>query len=485
MAVLLGLSIFPIFEATCRLTGWGATTLSACAFEEFGAARPLFTLDQAEYRIAQNRRLYFADESFPAEKSPATKRIFIFGGSTVQGRPFSIPTSFGTFLKIGVKHADPDTEWQVVNCGGVSYASYRLLPIVRECVRYQPDLFIICTGHNEYLECLTYHEAISASPMRREAHNWLASLHSVRLLRSLMQPGTSKTLNGQQAKKRLLPEEVDALLDHEGGLGVYTRQALHHDDITTQFGSNLQQMVKICRNNDVPMMFVSPVSNLGDCPPFKSQFGDTVSTEARQRITAELKQASELQKDDVEGSIRLLKSIVEDDPAFAFSWYQLGRSYRMANRIDEARTAFVRARDEDVCPLRMTSALDERFRLVAMDNDVSYLDLQPLMQSHSRQGIVGDDVLVDHVHPSFRSNQLIALELISQLGLGKRDGWSAAAEADFDAHLQSLEDHYFLSGRRTLQSLQAWAAGRGDGPPLQLSNTSESTLRSDSDGAGR
>lgn len=466
--MLLGFSIFGIIEATCRLAGWGATA-PVSTYEEFHAARPLFRLnpEASEYRIAQERRLYFAEESFPAVKSPNVRRIFLLGGSTVQGRPFSIPTSFGTFLKIALKHADPDTEWQVINCGGISYASYRLLPIIRECINYQPDLFIVCTGHNEFLECVTYGEVISASLTLRLAHSWLNASHSIRLVRSMVQPNENGT-PGDAAPANILPEEVDAMLDHQGGLEIYTRHALGKDNIASQFGLNLQQMADLCRTHDVPLVFVSPASNLGDCPPFKSQFSDTIDTETKRHLTEQLQQAAERQKDDLPRSIQLLKTITEQDPAFAFSWYQLGRSLRMANRTEDAKAAFVRARDEDVCPLRMTSALEKELLRVAIENDVPFVSLQHVMEHRCRDGIVDSSVLVDHVHPSFRSNQQIALELIKQLTLNTRQEWLAAAEADFDTHLQSLDDFYFLSGQRTLQSLQAWAAGRGDGPPLEL-----------------
>ena len=64
----------------------------------------------------------------------------MLGGSTVQGRPFSIETAFSTWLELSLTAADPSRIWQVVNCGGVSYASYRLAPIVDESSCYKPDL---------------------------------------------------------------------------------------------------------------------------------------------------------------------------------------------------------------------------------------------------------------------------------------------------------------------------------------------------------
>ena len=41
---------------------------------------------------------------------------------------------------------------EVINAGGICYASYRLLDLVDECLNYEPDLIIVMCGHNEFLE---------------------------------------------------------------------------------------------------------------------------------------------------------------------------------------------------------------------------------------------------------------------------------------------------------------------------------------------
>ena len=477
--MLLGLSVFPMFEATCRLAGWGAKITPVDVFAEFDSSRKLFALsaDKTEYRVADDRRAYFAEESFPANKSPGTFRIFVFGGSTVQGRPFSIPTSFGTFLKLGLQHAEPSRNWEVVNCGGVSYASYRLLPIVEECLNYQPDLFIVCAGHNEFLECVTYGEAMSASSGIRDARIWLNSLHSLRLLRHTLQTQSTAASGDGVPGRAMLPDEVDALLDHQGGLEAYTKASLHRGPIVEQFGLNLQQMVDLSKASDVRLMFMRPPSNLADCPPFKSEFSASSDTAVRKKIVEQLKAAQSLQRDDLSRSIRLLESTAELDPEFAFTWYQLGRSYLLSRRIEDAQSAFVQARDADVCPLRMTSSLAQTLQQVASRNRILHWNVHRFLEGQSRHGIVGDSTLVDHVHPSFRSNQKIAVELIERfaplLGVSTSEDWKAAAEATFEAHLQSLNDMYYLRGRQTLENLKAWAAGRGDGPRLKLPHTSD------------
>ncbi|MEQ9406714.1 MAG: hypothetical protein RIK87_03270 [Fuerstiella sp.] len=475
-AVLLGLSVFLLCELICRLGGWGEQATATDAFTEFVGLRPLFQLspDRQRYDVAANRRLYFAEESFPAQKAPGHRRVFVFGGSTVQGRPFSIPTAFSTFLKIGLRHADPTVSWEVVNCGGVSYASYRLLPIMRECLQYEPDLYIVCTGHNEFLECITYAEVRNSSELLKQTHGLLCQLRTVQILRETLRslsPESGASTSAPLPARPLLPEEVDVLLDHQGGLEAYTREALQSTQIVRQFRINLTQMAELTEQAGVPLLFISPPSSLGDCPPFKSEFSADTTPEASAHILALLDNATAVSADRADKVVGRLKEAVHTDPSFAFAWYELGHALLNANRSDEALAAFIRAKDEDICPLRMTSALQQVMADVARTHDIPLLDAHQLMAGLSRNGIVGDGMLVDHIHPSFRGHQQIALAIIQQfreLELLPPDTaeWEPAAQSAFEEHVLSLDDLYFLRGQRTLQTLQAWAQGRGDGPPL-------------------
>ena len=60
---------------------------------------------------------------------------------------------------VGPPAADPSRRWEVINAGGISYASYREAKLVEEIARYQPDLVLVYSGHNEFLEERTYRKA--------------------------------------------------------------------------------------------------------------------------------------------------------------------------------------------------------------------------------------------------------------------------------------------------------------------------------------
>ena len=461
-AVCLGILPFAALETCCRLTSAGTEVRLDDSWSEFAGTRPLFeAAGDGTVRIAAERRAYFAHDSFPEAKPRGQKRVFVLGGSTVQGRPFSLPTAFPTFLEMTLRHSIGQTDWDVVNCGGISYASYRLRPILAECLHHDPDLIVICTGHNEFLEFITYAH-VCASPASVQAINSAASqLVSIRLLRSAM-------IDTEQ--RGPLPTEIDAILDHADGLAAYHRSAIDRASVVCKFARHIRNMIHMSQQAGVPVVMLSPPSNLRDCPPFKSEFSAETTEETRDQIRALLLQAQEPSVAETTAAMTLLQNAVDLDPQYALSWYRLGLSQLQHRQYDVAATSLNKACDEDVCPLRMTSALRTEMLRVAHKEEVPLIDLQQTLSTSARMGIPGRDQLVDHIHPSFTTSQQIAVWLARELeaiGLTSlpRDLEQIVAE-EFQTHVQSLDNLYFLDGRRTLQVMEAWTQGRADGPPL-------------------
>jgi len=483
----LGLSVFLILELACLLAGWGEPEIGDNPFVEFSAVRPLFELteDGTQFHTSPVRRGYFKEDSFAADKPDGEFRIFVFGGSTVQGNPFSLETSFPSYLEIALEKANPGRSWKVVNCGGVSYASYRLLPIMIECVAYEPDLFIFCEGHNEFLEDVSYSAVRTTHPLIQQTFAAFSQFRFFRALRHrcALMTGQTQTANGTDGHSRinafpeplakpLLPEEVDTLLDHDGGLAVYHRDDQHARTVAEHFRQNLERFVELCDSHDVPLALILPPSNLSDCPPFKSEFSASVSKTEKSRLHQLLQDARAEASSNLENAVQLTRSALEIDPRYALAWYELGQLQLTDRRFEEAELAFVRARDEDVCPLRITSPLDSAMRQVATHHRLPLIDVQALLKARCSNGIVGMNVLVDHVHPSFHSHEDIAIEIADWMiaagfASATQNDWQQATHAACQSRLQSLDNLYFLRGQRALENLRLWAAGRSGGPPLQ------------------
>lgn len=163
--VLYSLIIIVVFfgglELVLALAGVKPILLTEDPLVGFSSNVPLFVEQRQSsgrmvYRTASNKLIRFNDQVFPKDKGKNTYRIFTVGGSTTQGRPFDHKVSFGGWLQAFLDAAEPGTNWGVINAGGASYASYRVAKLMQELVRYQPDLFIVYSGHNEFLEERSY-----------------------------------------------------------------------------------------------------------------------------------------------------------------------------------------------------------------------------------------------------------------------------------------------------------------------------------------
>lgn len=471
-AVALGLSLFVVAEGVCRLAGWGRPADYDDPFVGFDALQPLFVRDAsgARYEIPPARRRYFRPESFSVAKDPGEFRIFVLGGSTVAGEPYSSETSFTTWLELALRAADSRRNWNVINCGGISYASYRLAPILNECLQYEPDLFIISTGHNEFLEDRTYHEIKERPDALAGAFRSLARMRTVTLCRAGVDQLRGTNTRMENARKANLPAEVDALLDHEGGLEAYHRDEARAERIGQHFGHNLQRMVTLAQDAGIPVILIRETSNLADCPPFKSEHRDGLSAEELRDWEQQIEAARGALNGNVSRAIDQLRQALEIDGEYALTWYELGKCYESKHDYREARSAFLKARDLDICPLRITTLLEETLRGVALETGVPLVDAHELLEQRTASGILGDFWLVDHVHPSFTGHQAIAVALLDEL---TREG-VVQPEADsesrrqktFAEHLASLPPIYFERGRRTLELLRGWTQGRAERIPL-------------------
>ena len=478
ISVVLGLSSFVLLELVCIAAGWGESQFGDDPLVGFESVRPLFekTPDGRDYHTSPARRGYFKEVSFAVEKPSKEFRIFVFGGSTVQGNPFSIETSFPTYLQIALEKADSSRLWKVVNCGGVSYASYRLLPVMQECLNYQPDLFVFCDGHNQFLEHISFEEVRESAAITGRAHSTLSHLRSFRILqRSLTGSLTPTQMSGAalaaSVQRATLPLEVTTLLDQHNGLAKY-----HRDDhlaklIARSFTADLRSMSTFSREHNVPLLLVLPPSNLSDCPPFKSEFSASITVAEQAEIITLLKQSRKLAVSDLPQAIRLLEEASCNDPRYALTWYELGQLQLAALDFSAAEFSLRRAKDEDVCPLRMTTPLESAMRNTASEESVPLIDAHELLSRSCRDGIVGDAILVDHVHPSFRGHEEIATAIADwmlsvEMASETNPTWKDDAVQECRKHLLALDDLYFLRGQRALRSLRLWAAGRADETPV-------------------
>lgn len=459
------------FEGLCVVCGWGRPALYDDPFVGFRELRPLFVLSQdgSSYEIPKSRQKHFCAESFLAQKPLDEYRIFCLGDSTVQGNPYLTETSFTTWLKLSLQAADASRRWKVVNCGGISYASYRLTPILKEILRYEPDLVVLYTGHNEFLEDRRFEHIRDRGAVLNASIAAAARLRTFNLLRAGYACLRGATSSAPQQGRPLLPAEVEALLDYRGGLEEYRRNEAWRQNVIRQFRFHLDRMAQLARQAGVPLVFVNPACNVGDMPPFKAEHRADLDAEELARWEALFAAARghfRRGSYNLHAAIAELEQACQIDPLHAGGWFTLAECYRSTGRVQEAREAYLRAKEFDVCPLRILEPMNEAVLDAAQKSRSPLVDVRALFERHSEHGIVGADQMVDHVHPTIEGHQRIADALADKLVelaiVRPAADWQQQKQQLYQQQLDSLDDHYYLLGEQRLKSLRLWARGRAE-----------------------
>lgn len=436
--------------------------------------RPLFVLDETgeRWQIPEERFNYFQPASFSARKPANGKRIFVLGGSTVQGRPYSTESSFSAWLKLRLEASCPALDYEVVNCGGVSYASYRVAKILDEVLQYEPDAIVIYTGHNEFLEDRTYADVKNMSTTRKAATRLGDHLHLVRWLRRLGSDRSARKESRSGAGPQqgtVMAEEVDAMLDHEGGLERYQRDASWKKDVEDHFAKTFRSMILRCKEAKVPLVVCVPVSDLVGTPPFKSVLATSIASDESQRFEREWKRAID---SEVDSAARLMaaEACLQLDSQHAGANYLAGRLAYELGQNEKALKHLIAARDHDVCPLRATTTIVNAVVDTSSEFDVPVVDVRGEFDRRNRNqlaipdGLVDREMFLDHVHPTIAGHQRIATQISKTLmQLSWCDATGDAAQRYRSAateHAKTFDETYRQEGRQRLQGLKQWAAGR-------------------------
>jgi tetratricopeptide (TPR) repeat protein len=466
-SLLVVLVVFTFLELTLLLLGVAPVTVDSDPFVGFASELPLYVPQtDAAGRVwmvtAENKRSLFNDQRFLRSKPRGTFRVFCLGGSTTYGRPYDDQTSFARWLREFLPAADDSRQWEVVNAGGISYASYRVAALMEALARYQPDLFIVYTGHNEFLERRAYAAMLHTPPWVRGLHARLAGLRTYAVLRRSIRARSAEIARGVE-QRDLLPAEVDAILDRSHGLDLYHRDQVFARRVIRHYRISLERMVAVARYAGAEVLLVAPAANLRDFEPFKSQHREGLSPQQREAWQGLVHRAGSAFEDgDYRSSLAALDEAARIDDRYARLHFLRGRVLGRLGRWREARSAFVRARDEDVCPLRALTPVQRVVREVAAGERVPLVDFAEFVARRADYGIPGSDWFVDHVHPTIKGHRLLALELVDAMrerGLlnSRADRLRDRVDDITDRVMEGLDSRAHADALRNLAKVMRWA----------------------------
>jgi len=462
-AVIVNVAFFAALELLLAAFGVTPITYSEDPFVGFTSRSPLFEAAElpegrAIYRTVPKKEQWFNPQEFAAPKPANGYRIFCIGESTTYGHPYFDATSYSGFLREYLRAAEPRRAWEVINVGGISYASYRIAFLMEELIKYEPDLFIIYVGQNEFLERRTYSRLIETPRAVRETAGVLAQSRVYSSLHRLL-----KRSRAGASDASVLPDEVEAILDGTVGPDDYQRDDEQRSQVVAHYRYNMSRMVEIAKSVGARVLFVMPAVNERSMSPFKSQHRDDLKPDELARWETLVAAATaEQQAGTLDEALSSLDQALEIDPRYADTHFQRGGVLYALQRYPEAKQAFQRAIDEDVCPLRMLSEMRPVIREIAAQNQVEVVDFQELLEAKSESRITGEESFLDHVHPNMECYRDLALKLFDEL---QSEGivvpgpeWTPAARQQVDTLVMArLDERAQALALRTLGKTLSWA----------------------------
>ncbi|MGD2112093.1 MAG: SGNH/GDSL hydrolase family protein [Gammaproteobacteria bacterium] len=341
---------------------------------------------------------------FPAQKATGTLRLVVQGGSSAAGWPYGYGASPAGMLQQRLQASLPGRDIEVISTAMNAVNSYTLLDFADEIIALQPDAVVIYAGHNEYLGILGVGSAVSAGRTRPVVLAWLA-LRDLRILQLL-----------RNTYLRLAAAEAPPLDAHGHPRGTLMRRIVGEPLIplgaplyrhgAAQFRANLSALLARYRDAGIPVFIGTLASNEQDLEPFASRLAPGTDAAVWQHAYDAGVEA--LQAGENARARRALEAAVAIDDGAALAHFRLGRLYEALGDPAAAREAYLRARDRDQLRFRAPQHFNAVIREVAGRHRARVVEVEARLRAEAGDGIIGRDLMLEHLHPNLRGYFLLA-----------------------------------------------------------------------------
>ena len=186
LACVVCVGFFAALEGILWLAGVDTVIEREDPFRGFSRLVRVFQRDGQTYRTRPDEQFKtFNNQAFAADKPGNGVRLFCLGGSSSYGYPWNAQAAFTAVLGDVLDAAHPDRRFEAINVSGISYAMYRLRIVAEELIEYEPDVFIIYSGNNEFVERSFYDELKSRGEQRNRVDHVLSHTRVYSSVRSL------------------------------------------------------------------------------------------------------------------------------------------------------------------------------------------------------------------------------------------------------------------------------------------------------------
>lgn len=394
LAMISPIVILIVLELILRISGYGHNTDLFIRYP-----------DDPSYWVMNKyaSERYFSDtvnatkgniEPFKADKGSNSFRIFVLGESTTAGYPYLHNGSFHRWLQYRLMHMYPDINFEVINVSLTAINSYTVLDFGRQVTEFQPDAVLIYTGHNEYYGALgvgsTSHIASNRTLVRL-----VLGLRRFRIVQ--LMENCFRNIKGG-AKGNI--DQRENLMKRMAASQEISYGSKEYDMGISQFQTNMDELCRLLQDRSIPVFLSTLVSNEKDQHPFIS------SREHAANAEAEFKKAGVL---------------------YASGSYPL------------AKQSFIKAKELDLLRFRAPDTINTLITaLAAKYKNVHLVETRKLFEAHSPHKMLGNETLLEHVHPNLYGYALLSEAFYQSIQRSKLIKANAGPEMSFQDLLKRM-----------------------------------------------
>ena len=352
---------------------------------------------------------------FDAVKRSNAFRIFVLGGSSAAGYPFLPNGGFSNYLKHRLEKEIPGVYPEVINLSMSAINSYTLRDMLDGVLEKSPDLIIIYAGHNEYYGALGVGstESIGNSPATVNFILKLNKFKTVQLLRNFIKgiistfssgnvkQGKGNTLMARMIEEQNIPYNSETF---SGGIN--------------QFENNIEAILEKTKKAGIPVIMSTLTSNLKDQEPFVS-----------------------------------IEDKTNNLPAAVDIFNQAKNEYNL-NNLEQALTLFKQAKDLDQLRFRAPEEINNKIIRLSSKHSYSLVNFDSLFNAASPNGITGNNLMTDHLHPTLAGyrlmgeeyfNKIISLNLIKKNSTQNSSFNTTAVLENYTSELDSIIGNFRIA----------------------------------------
>jgi tetratricopeptide (TPR) repeat protein len=339
--------------------------------------------------------------AIPDEKPKNTYRIVVLGESAAMGDP-DPAYGFSRYLEVMLRERYPAMNFEVSNTGIVAINSHVSLRIAKELAKHQPDLFIIYSGNNEVVGPYGPGTALTGSSM------------SLPLIRSSI--FVRSTRIGQLLTKLVTRKR------EWGGMEMFLDKQIRGDSPLMEqayrnFDANLRDTITAAHRSGARVIVSTVATNLRDCAPFGSLHREGLGQDDLRKWTALVQEGASLEEGRAyEEALKRYSAATAIDNQYAELEYRMARCFWMLRDYRSAKGHFSRARDLDTLRFRADSRINDINRSAASSAaGTELVDSDAVLAKENPDGIIGSEMVYEHVHLTPEGNYLMARAMFRQI----------------------------------------------------------------------